>query len=300
MPNGSGEYPKRDEILSVSEIAKIARAFADLGVTKIRLTGGEPLIRNDIVSIAQAVSSVPGISDISMSTNGYLLTRHIDALLGAGVSRINVSLDSINPKTFSTITQGKKLKPVLEGLQRAKRAGVSPIKLNMVVMRGVNHNEIIDMIEFAADNGFDLRFIETMPIGQVGVDTMKRHVAAKEILDCIRAHYGEELVPVLSKKGAGPAHYYRIGRSNTTVGVISAVSRHFCEGCNRVRVSARGNLHLCLGDDNVVPLRDYLYDGDDKALSAALRTAILKKPFRHNFSDESGTHRVIDMSRIGG
>ena len=300
MPNGSGDYLKRSEILTLEEIAKISLAFSELGVTRFRLTGGEPLMRKDIVSIAHAISATPGIEDISLSTNGYLLRDHIDALAEAGVSRINVSLDSINPETFKQITQGSEIAPVLEGLNKAKRAGIKPIKLNMVVMRGINDHDIIPMIEFAAAQGFNLRFIETMPIGAVGQDAMRLHISAQEILARIRAHYREELIPEFSCRGAGPASYYRIGQGSISIGVISAVSRHFCAGCNRVRVSAQGNLHLCLGDDHTVPLRAQLSHSSIVCLKETIREAIYHKPYRHNFGKLDGLHQAVDMSRIGG
>jgi cyclic pyranopterin phosphate synthase len=300
MPDGSKSCVGRSELLTVAEIARIVGAFAALGVSKVRLTGGEPLLRRDIVDIASAVSSTAGVEDVSLSTNGYLLAKHADALYSAGVQRINVSLDSLNPACFTTITQGSRLAPVLAGIEKSAQVGIRPIKLNMVVMRGVNDGEIINMIEYAKQHDLSLRFIETMPLGSAGLQNMQHHLPAAEIMERVKIHYGADLIPAAMGKGAGPARYYRLGNSKASIGVISAVSRHFCEECNRVRLSARGDLHLCLGDDRVVPLRPYLKDSSDESLVAAICNAVQNKPYSHQFCATSGAHGKVDMSRIGG
>ena len=299
-PNRQSACSTREQLLSTGQIARVVRVFASLGVSRFRLTGGEPLVRKEIVAIAEAIDAVPGVNDLSLSTNGYLLERHASALHQAGVQRINVSLDSLDRKGFGQITQGADIQPVMRGIDQALDVGIEPIKLNMVVMRGVNDDQIVDMIEYASGRGLHLRFIETMPLGAGGSEAMRYHLPSAEILARVKQHYGTDLVPVAGCRGAGPARYYRVGDRSTTLGVISAVSRHFCAECNRVRLSARGELQLCLSAGRAIPLKPYLDQPDDEPLRGAILRAIDNKPYSHHFEDDSGTHQQVDMHQVGG
>jgi cyclic pyranopterin phosphate synthase len=297
--------PERDqrsarvERLAPDGFIRVAAAFARLGVSRVRLTGGEPMLRRDLESIVEGVAALRGIKDLSLSTNGYLLERRAHRLRRAGLHRVNLSLDSLDPARFRAITRLGRLERVLAGIDAALAAGLAPVKLNMVVLRGVNDDEIPALLEFAAARRLELRFIETMPLGTSGREAMSRHVPAREILERVRVHAGQDLVPVASSAGAGPARCYRLGASGATVGVIAAVSRHFCATCNRVRLSATGDLLLCLGREHRVPLRSLIESGvGDEVMEAAIRDAIRRKPWSHDFLNGGGS--AVDMSGVGG
>lgn len=290
------------EYLSFENMTRLIRLFTELGVSKVRLTGGEPLVRRNLVELATELNRLPGLSDLSLSTNGHLLERLAAPLKTAGVSRINISLDSIDPDNFLHITRNGDLRAVEQGIDAAIAAGMAPIKLNMVVMKGTNDREIESMLDYALERGLELRFIETMPIGKAGLEVMDRHYPATHILQRVRNHLGSQLIPAKGSKGAGPARYYQVGNSHVRIGVISAVSRHFCEGCNRVRLTAKGDLVLCLGNHNRVSLKDGLLNGQsDEELKQDILAAIAKKPERHDFNhQEKHVIPLINMSNLGG
>ena len=293
---GAATYVHR---LTPDAFVRVVRAFVRLGVRRVRLTGGEPMLRRDLECIVEGISALPGIQDLSLSTNGYLLERRAQRLRDAGLGRVNVSLDSLDGARFRNITRTGRLGRVLAGIDAALAAGLAPVKLNMVVLRGVNDDEIPAMLAFAAARGLELRFIETMPLGTPGRDAMARHVPAAEILERVRALAGHELLPAVSTAGAGPARCYHLGASGATVGVIAAVSRHFCAACNRVRLSAAGDLLLCLGQENRVSLRALIDSGaSDDAMEIAIRDAIARKPWSHTFAQ--GDASAVEMSGIGG
>jgi cyclic pyranopterin phosphate synthase len=290
-----------DNVLGREELTRVIRLFAELGVRRVRLTGGEPLIRRDLTEIAAAVGALPGIEDLSLSTNGHLLERHASALKLAGVRRLNVSLDSLDPATFALITGGGDVHAVRRGIDAARAADLAPIKLNMVVMQGVNDGEIETMLAFAVSRGADLRYIETMPVGPPGRASMAQYYPASRILERLRRYAGAELFPVRSSAGAGPARYYQLGAGPVRVGVISAVSRHFCAGCNRVRLTAAGDLVLCLGHGDRMALRPALRAGaSDKALKELIRAAVARKPERHDFLAAPAATGEVPMSALGG
>ncbi len=301
MPAAGAPCERHEEFLRHEELARLVRIFAELGVRKVRLTGGEPLVRKGIVNLAALIGRIPGIADLSLSTNGHLLERHAAALKAAGVARANISLDSLDPETFARITRGGDLGQVLRGIEAALAAGMTPVKLNMVVLKGVNDHEIEPMLDFALARGAHLRFIETMPVGEAGAQGMEHYYPADAILARVRKKTGAELIPVRGAPGAGPARCYRIGARGATVGVISAVSRHFCEGCNRVRLTARGELVLCLGRDDRVSLGERLRAGAcDAEIRNEIAHAIARKPERHGFTDPAGVAPVHFMSAVGG
>jgi len=301
MPSQGMVWEARSEFLTFEEMTRVIRLFTELGVDRVRLTGGEPLVRRGIIDFVRKLAALPGLTDLSMSTNAHLLGDQARVLREAGVRRVNISLDSLDPEVFRRITRNGDLDAVLAGIDAALEAGMDPVKINMVVMRGLNDGEIEAMFDYATARGADLRYIETMPVGEAGIDGTDRFMPAAEILGRLRAHAGAELVPLREGRGAGPARYYRVGDGPACVGVISALSRHFCDDCNRVRLTAKGDLVLCLGQEDRVSLRDGLRDGlDDEAMKRLIREAIARKPRSHRFNDDPHRVALHHMSSLGG
>ena len=255
IPKGFKDFTKSDKLLTLEEVVRLTRVFSELGVDKVRLTGGEPLVRRNIVEMVRRIGALPGITDLSMSTNASQLAKHAVALKEAGVGRINVSLDTLKPDLFKEITQGN-LDPVIKGLMAAREADLHPIKINMVVMKDRNLDEVGDMVDFCLQNRFTLRFIETMPMGVSGQKARDSYVS----LDVVRKILEKRFEFEPSKmKGAGPAKYLRVKGQRLKIGFITPMSQHFCESCNRVRLSAEGTLYLCLGQqDN----RAHIFSGE--------------------------------------
>ncbi|MCH9645189.1 MAG: GTP 3',8-cyclase MoaA [Proteobacteria bacterium] len=292
---------KREDILSYEDIQRIVRLFAELGVSKVRLTGGEPLLRRGISKIAQLISNIPGITDVPLSTNAQLLEKFADKLYKNGVNRANISIDSLNPERFRKITRGGDLTQVVKGIDAAIASGMHPIKINAVAMKGVNDDEIESLIDFAIKKGIDIRFIETMPIGTAGIEVQAQHMSEQEIIERIKHHLPGQLTPLIASKTAGPASNYKVNASNTTVGVISAVSNHFCQACNRVRLSAKGDLILCLGQEDSISLKDAVRSNlSDKDIKEMIVRAINKKPEKHVFNESIDNISNRQMVEIGG
>ena len=305
LPKGFVDFQEPEEWLTFAEIERIVGVFAALGVRRLRLTGGEPLVRKDLATLAGRLNTIEGIEDLSLSTNASRLASQAGALRAAGVSRLNVSLDSLRAARFKRITGGK-LDKVMAGLMAAKQAGFQPVKINMVVMRGVNEDEIEDMVEFCLEHDFTLRFIETMPMGVTGRAAGYHFYDLREARERLERRF--ELLPALlasnggpqTVSGGGPARYVRVAGSELRIGFITPMSQHFCETCNRVRLSADGNLHLCLGQEDRVELRPLLRAGaDDATLRAAILEGIARKPERHEFNEKPG-QLVRFMSMTGG
>ena len=292
----------KSDLLSTDEIIRLVRLFVDLGVRRVRLTGGEPLMHRAILSLACAITSLPDLEELSLSTNAILLARHAASLREAGVQRVNISLDSLDEATFCAITRGGLLRDALAGIDAALQHGFHPVKINMVVMRGINDHEVGDMVFFARQKGVVLRFIETMPIGAEGLNVIDRFVPAEEILERIRQRFGSEVQPVdKSSSGAGPARYFNLSGNGPDFGLISAVSQHFCDTCNRVRLTSRGALVLCLGQNDWVDLKTPLRAGlDDPQLRDLLLKAIRDKPMRHHFGETTIPHPAHYMVALGG
>jgi len=292
MPEAGFVAEPRANLLRTEELTRLVGLFVGLGVHKVRVTGGEPLIRRNLAALVTELAAFPGLEDLSLTTNGDQLERFAGDLAKAGINRVNISLDSLNATTFGDITRGGDLDHVLAGIERALEVGLTPVKLNMVVMAGINDGEVEAMVDYATERECHLRFIETMPIGTSGAGTMGLYYPAQKILDRVRDHCGEELEPVTGMQGGGPASYFRAGRS--TVGVISAMSR------NRVRLTAKGDLVLCLGREEAVPLGRLLRDGaDDDTLRAAIVAGIQRKPEGHGFTSNEVAGGV-PMSVTGG
>lgn len=302
MPE-EGVHPEGEhtEYLNYDELARIIKAFVALGVAKIRLTGGEPLVRKDLSKLVAQISQYDGLEDIALSTNAHHLAREAQALKDAGITRANISIDSLRPERFKNITRGGDLAKVLAGVDKALEVGMTPIKFNMVVMQGTNDDEIEAMVDYGLAKGVEVRFIETMPIGPAGVSMMNQHYSADKILARIKAHVGSDLIPSSGKTHDGPARNFMIAGTNTRIGVISAVSQHFCETCNRVRLTARGVLALCLGQEDSVDLRTPLRAGaTDEELQQLIIDAMVKKPERHFFNENVHNIEFRQMVSLGG
>jgi len=296
MPDGFTDYEEPEEWLSFAEIERVIASFTRLGVTSVRLTGGEPLVRKDLPLLAKRLSALPGLKDLSLSTNAVKLGKYAEALHDAGISRINVSLDTVDPEKFKKITQGK-LSKVIDGLLAAKAAGLKPIKINMVIMKGVNDHDVEDMVEFCREHDFTLRFIETMPMGDTGRNATDYYLNIHEIEQRLGEKY--ELIPAVMA-GAGPARYVQVVGSDLKIGFITPMSQHFCDTCNRVRLSASGTLYMCLGDEYKYELRPLVRGGiSDDDLDQVIRDAINLKPLKHEFNEKP--EKVVRfMSMTGG
>ena len=296
LPEGFRGFEEPDNWLRFDEIERVVAAFAGLGVNRIRLTGGEPLVRRDLPQLASRLAALPGVEDLSLSTNATLLQRHASDLREAGISRINVSLDSLRPERFKQITGGS-LAPVLEGLQAAKSAGFAPIKINMLALRGINDDEFEDMVAFCLEHDFTLRFIETMPVGSTGRNAGDHYLDLQTVRQRLERRF--ELLPGVMP-GGGPARYVQVSGTDLRIGFITPISQHFCATCNRVRLAVDGTLYLCLGRDHQYPLRPLLRQGiSDSDLQDAIIEALALKPERHEFQDKPG-QVVRFMSMTGG
>ncbi|MCK4833594.1 MAG: GTP 3',8-cyclase MoaA [Gammaproteobacteria bacterium] len=296
MPKGFKDFEQPENWLTFDEIERVIKAFTELGVARVRLTGGEPLVRKNIAQLSQRLTALPGLNDLSLSTNATLLDSQADDLKQAGISRINVSLDSLRPERFKAITGGE-LQPVLDGLIAAKKAGFSPIKINMVAMKGINDDEFEDMVKFCLQHDFTLRFIETMPMGATGEEATDHYLDLQKVKQQLSNSF--ELIPGVMP-GGGPARYVQIKDTDLRIGFITPISQHFCETCNRVRLSTDGTLYLCLGQDDKVELRPLLRQGiSDHKLKSVLIDAIGLKPQKHEFKDKP-EQIVRLMSMTGG
>jgi cyclic pyranopterin phosphate synthase len=297
LPADYRDFSEPEEWLTFEEIERTIRAFTELGVRRVRLTGGEPLTRHHLPDLAARLHALPHLEDLSLSTNAVQLKKHAQALFQSGVQRINVSLDSLKPERFTAITRGGKLDKVLAGLVAARQAGMHPIKINMVVMKDVNDGEIEDMVQFCIEQDFTLRLIETMPMGDTGRSASNHYMS----LEAVRRRLAErfELVPTVMP-GGGPARYVSVAGTNLRIGFITPISQHFCAGCNRVRLSADGAIYLCLGQEDKVELRPLLRQGiGDEELKNAIRAAITRKPEKHDFREQP--QKIVRfMSMTGG
>ncbi|MDB5663106.1 MAG: cyclohydrolase subunit MoaA [Sphingomonas bacterium] len=295
-------FMPRSEILTLEEIAALADAFIARGVRKIRLTGGEPLIRRGVPDLAAMIGrhiATGALDELTLTTNGTQLPKQAEALFAAGVRRVNVSLDSRDPDVFRHITRWGDVDKVLEGIAAAKAAGLR-VKINMVALKGLNEDEIVPMLRWCAAEGHDLTLIETMPLGAVDEDRTDRYLP----LDAVRADLAARftLTPLAERSG-GPARYHRVEELDARIGLITPMTQNFCEGCNRVRVTATGRLYMCLGHDDRVDLKAALRDGGRDALDALLDQAMSAKPLRHAFKiDARNAAPAVErhMSVTGG
>lgn len=294
------EFLPRNEILSLEECLRVVRAFVSLGVTKVRITGGEPLVRKDLTWLLSNISALPGMRELVLTTNGSQLDRYSGQLRDAGVKRLNISLDTLRPERFKAITRIGDVAKVLRGIEAAKAAGFQRIKLNTVMMRGVNDDEFVDLVRFSCDNDLDIAFIEEMPLGDIGHGRQSTYFSTDDALQLLGRSF--ELQPSDDSTG-GPARYWRIAGRDTRVGFISPHSHNFCESCNRVRITAKGELYPCLGQNDAVALMPVLRDHPDDELR--LRQTIIDtmgiKPLAHDFTAQMNNPQVVRfMSMTGG
>ena len=302
MPE-QGAHPegRHTEYLDYDELARIIKAFVELGVTKVRITGGEPLVRKGLPGFIEEIHPYEGLDEIALSTNAHHLDKHAVALKEAGLSRANISIDSLQAEKFNKITRGGNLEKVLAGVDAGLAAGLNPIKFNMVVMKGTNDDEIEAMVDYGIEKGVEVRFIETMPIGAAGISLMDQHYPMDKIMKRVKAHVGTDLIPSTGKSHDGPSKNFLIKGTNARIGVISAVSDHFCEACNRVRLTARGVLALCLGQEDSVDLRTPIREGiSDEDLKQMIVDAMLKKPEKHFFNENVHNIEFRQMVSLGG
>jgi len=293
-------FAPKDEVLSLDEIARIAETFVTLGVHKIRLTGGEPLVRNGIVDLIRWITPLPGLDELVITTNGSQLERLAGEIRRAGVKRINISLDTLQSERFRRITRKGDLDQVLRGIDAAIAAGFERIKLNTVILKHRNHDEIPALVQYAVDKGINLSFIEEMPVGIIADhDRAEAFYPSDQIRADLQPFF--RLVPTTETTG-GPARYYRIPATETRVGFISPHSHNFCADCNRVRVTTKGRLLLCLGQEHSLDLRQVLRDhpSDNTPLRARICEAMQIKPEGHEFDLAAQPVIFRHMNRTGG
>ncbi|NOX80733.1 MAG: GTP 3',8-cyclase MoaA [Deltaproteobacteria bacterium] len=290
------------ELLSYEELLRVVRVAVAMGIVKLRLTGGEPLLRRDIMSFITRLASIDDLHDIRLTTNGVLLARYAEELLAAGIRKINISLDTLRPHRFAEITGHDCFDAVWQGIEKTLALGFAPVKLNMVVMRGINDDELLDFARLAHDTELQVRFIEFMPIGASSHWSQGAFMPADEIMARIEERFGP-LIPMNRDKADGPARLFKLGEQAAgTLGFISPISHHFCDRCNRLRLTSEGRLRSCLLHDEEVDLKQVIRGGgSDSAVREALLTAIRNKPRGHQSIERlrgGGCHGR--MSRIGG
>lgn len=280
-----------NDVLRIEEIFKIAEIFVSLGVEKIRLTGGEPLVRRGVINLVESIAKLEGVKDLAMTTNGILLKKYAKSLKNAGLNRVNISLDTLKEERFSYITRGGKLKDVLEGIEEAKKVGLEPIKLNVVLIGGFNEDEIEDFVKLTLTEYIDVRFIELMPVGQAKDWALNNFISNSKVKEKVSG-----LKKVVSSDSHSPAIYYKLPNSKGKIGLINPISCKFCDSCNKVRVTSQGKLKLCLHSNEEFDLKRLLRQGKD--LKEIIEKIIKLKPQSHNL--ENGNYINKNMVQIGG
>ncbi len=297
-PNPS--FVPHKQLLTLEEVARIGRAFVELGVEKIRITGGEPLVRRNVLELFWALGRLEHLRDLTLTTNGTQLRRFAGELKQAGVNRVNISLDSLQPKRFHAITRLGDLHRTLDGIDAALAEGFERVKINSVILKNRNHDEVAELVSFALDRGLDISFIEEMPLGVIADhDRAEAYYSSQSILSDLHQHF--ELLPTTESTG-GPARYYRIAGTAARVGFISPHSHNFCSHCNRVRLTAEGRLLLCLGQEHSLDLRRVLraHPEDDAPLHRAIVESMLIKPEGHEFELTAKPVIFRNMNVTGG
>lgn len=294
------QFLPRNEVLDLEECARLVKVFVSLGVSKVRITGGEPLVRKNALWLFEEIGQLEGLHELVVTTNGSQLEKHAHALKKAGVKRINISIDSLVPERFNSITRTGNLKQVLAGLDASIAAGFKSIKINTVIMRGINDGETSDLVQFAIDKKIDISFIEEMPLGVVNHARENTFVSNADTLKLLQSKYS--LLPSTETSG-GPARYWRVADTLTKIGFISPHSHNFCESCNRVRITCKGELYLCLGQEEKIDLMPLMraHPLDDQPLIEAIRNSMSIKPKGHDFDLQRAEPAVIRfMSHTGG
>lgn len=298
MPTGKFEHICHSDIMSYEKLLFAISVFAELGVRKVRVTGGEPLVRKKIGSFLRQVSDVKGLEEVTLTTNGALLENFLDDIKNAGIKRINVSLDSLRPDRYKDITGGFDIEKIIDGIKSAQRAGIGPVKTNMVVIKGYNSDEILDFCEFSAENRIITRFIEFMPVGNFSEWKEDNIMYGSEILEVIKSKY--EVKEIKKQKLGGPAKNYELS-NGAMIGIITPISNHFCSDCDKLRLTSDGKLRPCLLSDKEVDLNPALEKGDRQALKEAIKEGLNIKEKEHKVLSEKrddGYKRT--MSKIGG
>ncbi|HHZ70814.1 MAG TPA: GTP 3',8-cyclase MoaA [Methylococcaceae bacterium] len=293
-------FMPRAQILTLEEIYQVAKAFTELGVTKLRVTGGEPLIRRNILELLNKLGNLQGLDELVMTTNGSHLDKMAQDLKKADVKRLNISLDTLNPERFKRLTRTGDLQQVLRGIVAAKEQGFERIKLNAVILKNRNHDEVVDLVRYAVEHGFDISFIEEMPLGQVSDHSRaEAYYPSYKIREDLAQHFS--LSPTTDKTG-GPSNYFRVDGGATRVGFISPHSENFCSQCNRVRLTAEGRLLLCLGNEDSVDLKKVLRSnpGNLELLKQTIVEAMKIKPEKHEFNLQEKPVIFRHMNVTGG
>jgi cyclic pyranopterin phosphate synthase len=299
MPEEGMTWLRKEKLLSYEEITRVASIASSLGVHKVSLTGGEPLMRKELWKLVGMLRSLPGIDDIALTTNGYFLKDQVRNLVEAGLSRINISLDSLDPAVFAGVARRESFKRTWEGIEAADRHGVRPLKLNVVLIRGVNDREILEFARLARERDFVVRFIEFMPIGKDDEWSIEKVVPAKEVIDTINSF--ARLVPVIKDGQRSPADRFVFEDGKGEIGVISSVSQPFCADCDRVRLTSDGKLRTCLFSLHETDLRALLRSGEsDETIAASMRDAVWKKEEGHLINRPGFVRPDRTMSQIGG
>lgn len=298
--NENMTFLPRDQVLSLEESLRLVRIFTSLGVTKLRVTGGEPLVRKNIAWLFKELSQIEALKEIVLTTNGSQLVEHAEMLKTSRVRRINISLDSLDPVLFKKITRTGDLNKVLSGIDEAIKQDFSNLKLNTVLLRGLNDHEAINLVHFALHKKMDISFIEEMPLGDINHARKDTYISNDEVLKKLHAHFN--LIPTTYSSG-GPAKYWQIANESIKIGFISPHSHNFCDTCNRVRVSSKGELFLCLGQEEKIELMPLLrqYPDDDWPIQRAIIESMMIKPKAHDFDLETTKPSVVRfMSHTGG
>jgi len=294
------EQMEREEILSFEELEKVIRTAVELGVSKVRLTGGEPLVRKGFIPFAENIAKIEGIEDLSLTTNGSLLEEYAGDLKSSGIKRVNISLDTLKPERYKEITTTGTIDDVFRGIKAARESGLRPVKINVVVIRGMNDDEIPQFAKFAMDNDLSVRFIEYMPVGATDLWDKDKCVSVGEMLEVLK---GVGKIEKLGNEDNGPAEYYRFEGAKGKVGLISPISNHFCSCCNKLRLTADGRLRKCLFSDDEVDIRKILRFGDcdiENKIKDALLEAVSSKPEKLNLDKLGEMVFKRTMSQIGG
>jgi len=303
MPKEGFSLIGHDDILRYEEILRIIRVATGQGITKVRITGGEPLVRRGVAEFIASLRTIPALNDISLTTNGILLEAHAEQLFAAGIRRINISLDSLNADKYSRITRGGDIHAVLRGIRKVREIGFDPIKINIVTIKGFNDDEVLDFARMTLANPYQIRFIELMSLGTAGAENDGRYLANSVIRERIETLGKLEAVNGGRSKSEGPARIYRLAGGVGEIGFISPVSRHFCHSCNRLRLTADGHLRACLLSDEETDLKGPLRAGcGDEEVAALIRGVIARKPRRHEIAcDEDHIKKCMkEMPAIGG
>lgn len=300
MPEDNVNYVAREEILSFEEIERFARVAVSLGVTKLRVTGGEPLVRKDLPVLIQKLSTLPGVKDLALTTNGVLLTRHAQALYDAGLRRLNVHLDTLDRDRFLRITRRDDLQKVLDGLDVAQRMGFGPIKINAVAVKNLVEPDIVPLVRFGRERGFEVRFIEFMPLDAQGLWSRSNVLSAGEIIETLSREISP-LIEIPERDPRAPATEYRFADGIGTVGFIASITRPFCLNCNRIRLTSDGKLRYCLFAIEETDVKSLLRDGaSDEEIAATIRSTVHKKWIGHEINSAKFVPPPRPMYAIGG